>query len=115
MLALPDFSAARKPGFEHLLVFNGLDIDPSPSWDASFALSSHLPAKQPNNSFLNTVIVRFDDAFIAFVSEPQQMFAPNCHSQEPIYVLINCHFNNSTMSPETISSYCLSTSSAVAE
>jgi hypothetical protein len=37
------------------------------------ALFSHLPAKQPNDSFLNAVIVRFNRPLIPFVSEPQQV------------------------------------------
>ena len=80
---------------KHLTAFDSLHIDQSPSRNASVTLSSHLPAKDANHPILNTVIVRLCNSLAAFVLKPQQLFAPHCGSQESVYFLINCHFNDS--------------------
>lgn len=92
MLARGDISVSIESLVEQFAILHAGYINQSPSWNGASTLSANLPTKQSDDSFLNTVIMRLDNALVALVSESKQMFLFNRTVKKLIQLLVHCHF-----------------------
>ena len=81
MLSRGNLSIPGEMLFEYFAILHSSYINHAPSRNTAAASPADLPAKQPDNSILDAVIVRFNDAFVVLVYEPDQLLVFNCISQ----------------------------------
>jgi len=86
-----NLSVSGKGSVEHLATVNPVYINKSPARQRPFALSTYLPAQQPNFAVLNSVIMRFCDPLIALVFELDQPLTIDCGVKQMVQFLIYCH------------------------
>ena len=79
-----NLSVSGKGSVEHLATVDPVDIDKSPARQRPFALSTYLPAQQPNFAVLNSVIMRFCDPLAALVFEAEQSLVRDCRAQRSV-------------------------------
>jgi len=72
MLARGNLSISSEIPIEYFAVLHSIHIDHAPTRNAAATAPTNLPAKQSHNPILNAVIVRFDNAFVVFIYEPDQ-------------------------------------------
>lgn len=65
-------TTAREGTIQQLDFGDQVLLGPSPVWQRLAARTADLEPKQLDDSVMNAVVVRFDDAFAVFVTEPEQ-------------------------------------------
>jgi len=91
MMLARNFSISRKRPLQHLDVLHAGNIKPTPSRQSTSALPADLPRKQSDDSFLNTVIVRFNDSLLVLVSEANQPPILNRAVEQVMQFRVDCH------------------------
>jgi hypothetical protein len=91
MLAM-NFAISSKMLIQHFAILHPYHVNHAPSGNAIAASPTNLPAEQPYNSILNAIIVRFDNAFVALISEPDQSLVFNRGVKHLVEFLIDSHF-----------------------
>ncbi len=81
MLARRKLSAPGEAPLQHFAVLYLGHIDQTPSRKLTAAPPADLITEQPGDSVLDTIVMRFHNSFLTFVSEPEQVFLGNSLSK----------------------------------